>query len=416
MIDCIAMATKKSHNRLDRPGGGGGNSQSRRSMINGSVRENSRNKKVAEQPVRDPKSLARADALITIGGIMSPRTVFSVTLAAAFIVFLTGSSASGQLAPAGGVSIQGSPGEYYLFSSEGTFTYGSNFTYINYATKEFDSILTNLATNGTFSGQSPTTGRVITGQVTTTSITLTYNGVTKSGTKISVYGPTRALAGNWLGLFADLSLGFGTAHVGISSQGGIVVVSYLGFGLDAGIGTIDSQGNFSVPLVGGATLTGTFVPSFGKALGSVNVSTGGTQNYALVRAVPSRVLNISTRGLVGSGEQVLIGGFIIGDGGKTVVIDAKGPSLAAAGVANPVQATQISLYSGSQVIASNNGWRSNANASEITASGLAPTDDRESALQVALEPGAYTVIVSSGDGSTGIGLVEVFGVGDAAGP
>ncbi len=128
------------------------------------------------------------------------------------------------------------------------------------------------------------------------------------------------------------------------------------------------------------------------------------------------MLNISTRGFVGTGEQVLIGGFIIGDGGKTVLMDAKGPSLAAAGVANPVQATQISLYFGSQLIASNNGWRNNANSGEISASGLAPTDDRESALQVALEPGAYTVIVSSGDGSTGIGLVEVYGVGDAGGP
>jgi hypothetical protein len=63
----------------------------------------------------------------------------------------------------------------------------------------------------------------------------------------------------------------------------------------------------------------------------------------------------------------------------------------------------------------NNGWRNNANVAEIIASGLAPTDDRESALQVALEPGSYTAIVSSGNGSTGIGLVEVFGVGDTEG-
>ena len=113
---------------------------------------------------------------------------------------------------------------------------------------------------------------------------------------------------------------------------------------------------------------------------------------------------------------MLVGGFIVSDGGKTVLLDAKGPSLAAQGIASPVQATQISLYSGSQLIASNNGWRNSSNVAEIIASGLAPTDDRESALQVALEPGAYTVIVSSGDGSTGIGLVEVYGVGDTEGP
>ncbi len=111
---------------------------------------------------------------------------------------------------------------------------------------------------------------------------------------------------------------------------------------------------------------------------------------------------------------MLIGGFIIKGGGKTVFIDAKGPSLS--GVSDPVEATQLTLYFGSEVIASNNGWRNNANVGEIEASGLAPTDDRESALQVALEPGAYTVVVSSGNGSTGIGLVEVYGVGDTVGP
>ncbi len=56
------------------------------------------------------------------------------------------------------------------------------------------------------------------------------------------------------------------------------------------------------------------------------------------------------------------------------------------------------------------------NVAEIIASGVAPPDDRESALQIALEPGAYSVVVSSADGSTGIGLVEVFGVGDTEGP
>ncbi len=169
-------------------------------------------------------------------------------------------------------------------------------------------------------------------------------------------------------------------------------------------------------MLGGATLTGQFAPTNGRAFGYVYSSFGGTGAYAAVRAVPSRLLNISTRGTVGTGESVLIGGFIVGSGGKTVFIDAKGPSLSAQGVSNPVQATQISLYFGSQLIAFNNGWRNNANVAEIAASGIAPTNDKESALQVALEPGAYSVVVSSGNGSTGIGLVEVFGVGDAGGP
>lgn len=161
-------------------------------------------------------------------------------------------------------------------------------------------------------------------------------------------------------------------------------------------------------------ISGNGKPSFGTILGNFALSNGQTDTGGLIRAVPSRLQNISTRGFVGSGEQVLIAGFIIGDGGKTVLMDAKGPSLA--GIADPVNATQISLFSNGQLIASNNGWRNNANVAEIAASGLAPANDKESALQVSLEPGAYTVVVASGDGSTGIGLVEVYGVGDTQGP
>ena len=58
----------------------------------------------------------------------------------------------------------------------------------------------------------------------------------------------------------------------------------------------------------------------------------------------------------------------------------------------------------------NGDWHSNTNAFEISLSGLAPTDDREASLQVALEPAAYTVIVSSEDDSQGIGLVEVYDI------
>ena len=117
--------------------------------------------------------------------------------------------------------------------------------------------------------------------------------------------------------------------------------------------------------------------------------------------------NISTRGFVGTGEQVLIAGFIVKDGGKTVLINAKGPSLSAQGIANPLANPKLDLYRNQTIIASNGSWRLNFNASEISASGVGPTNDLEASLQVGLEPGAYTVIVSAEAGSQGIGLVEV---------
>jgi hypothetical protein len=151
------------------------------------------------------------------------------------------------------------------------------------------------------------------------------------------------------------------------------------------------------------------------AQGVFGYSTGGQNSYFVVKAVTSRLANISTRGLVGSGEQVLIAGFVITDGGKTVLITGEGPTLAARGVTGAVQNPRIDLYRGSQLVASNSSWKANGNASEIAASGVAPTDDREAALQIDLEPGTYTAIVSSEDAATGVGLVEVYGVGSPVG-
>lgn len=324
--------------------------------------------------------------------------------------------ASGQIAPAAVVITDRAPSEHYIFRCQGTFTYGSAFGYVNYATGEFDSILTSVQPNGTFSGISGSTGRSVSGTIGSSSVTFTYNGATLTASKSSSYGSTRAFAGVWTGENLDAVFGAGAVTAVITSQGQVFASFFQDFGFNAAFGTISPAGTVVLPLLDGRTITGLFSPSYGFFIGSFIVSSGSIDLVSLVRAVPARLGNISTRGFVGTGEQVLIGGFVISDGGKTVLVDAKGPSLAAVGVTNPVQATQISLYSGSQLIASNNGWRNNANAGEITASGLAPTNDRESALQVALEPGAYTVIVSSGDGSTGIGLVEVFGVGDTEGP
>ncbi len=71
----------------------------------------------------------------------------------------------------------------------------------------------------------------------------------------------------------------------------------------------------------------------------------------------------------------------------------------------------MDLYLNGQIIASNADWRSNSNATDISNSGAGPTDDREASLQVPLEPGAYTVIVSSEDpAQQGIGIVEVYGL------
>jgi hypothetical protein len=121
--------------------------------------------------------------------------------------------------------------------------------------------------------------------------------------------------------------------------------------------------------------------------------------------------NISTRGEVLTGNDVMIGGFVIqGSGAQSVAITATGPSLTAFGIANPLANPTITVVRSSDqsVIASNDDWASDANASALQASGFAPSNSLESGLLLTLQPGAYTVIVQGAGGGTGVAVVGVF--------
>lgn len=124
----------------------------------------------------------------------------------------------------------------------------------------------------------------------------------------------------------------------------------------------------------------------------------------------ARLLNISTRAQVLTGNDVAIGGFIIpGSDPKNVVIRALGPSLAKAGVMGPLQDSMIELHdSKGAIIATNDNWRDNSQGIEVSAAGLAPTDAAESAIFAVLSPGTYTAIVRGKNNSTGVALVEVY--------
>ena len=121
-----------------------------------------------------------------------------------------------------------------------------------------------------------------------------------------------------------------------------------------------------------------------------------------------RLVNISTRGLVGSGDNPLIGGLIVnGNVAERVVIRAIGPDLAGQ-VPNFLPDPTLELRDGSgALLAANEDWRDDQEE-EIAATGLAPNDDRDSAILFSLIPGAYTAIVRGQGDSSGVGLVEVY--------
>jgi arylsulfate sulfotransferase len=120
--------------------------------------------------------------------------------------------------------------------------------------------------------------------------------------------------------------------------------------------------------------------------------------------------NISTRGNIGTGDNVLIAGFIVGnEDNTTVVVRAIGPSLASSGLTNVLADPTLTVYdSNGTAIGSNNDWQDAVYADNVTSNGLAPTDPHEAAIMLHLPAGAYTTIVSGADNGTGFGLVEVY--------
>jgi hypothetical protein len=122
----------------------------------------------------------------------------------------------------------------------------------------------------------------------------------------------------------------------------------------------------------------------------------------------SELANISTLGFVGTGNDVMIAGFVIGGPayGK-VLVRALGPSLAEFGVSDPIQDPTLQLYDANGSLASNDDWETTEENEPIPAL-LQPSDPRESALQTILAPGHYTAIVAGKDGTTGAALVEAY--------
>lgn len=150
-------------------------------------------------------------------------------------------------------------------------------------------------------------------------------------------------------------------------------------------------------------------------LGSV-LARSSFSNIVNVEVAPGVVLarlqNLSARARVQTDDNVLIGGFIITDAPKRVVIRAIGPSMQSGGAAVPgrLMDTTLDLYAQGNTtpIASNDDWQTNQ--AEIEATNLAPTDPRESAIVMTLNPGAYTAVVKGKNPESGLGLVEIYDV------
>jgi hypothetical protein len=134
--------------------------------------------------------------------------------------------------------------------------------------------------------------------------------------------------------------------------------------------------------------------------------------YDLSQAVVAKLANISTRALVGMGNDIVIAGFILGNnsGNDKIVVRGIGPSLTALGVANALANPTLELRdsNGSLLMADNDWQDDSAQAAELTAASLAPTSALESGIAATLPPGLYTALLAGFNNGTGVGVVEVY--------
>jgi sugar lactone lactonase YvrE len=233
---------------------------------------------------------------------------------------------------------------------------------------------------------------LIAGFITTGEINLLLRGIGPSLSKVGITGalqdPFLSLYGSDVGKMAeDDNWKDGGYGPGIQSTG-IAPTDDRESALLRGLG----DNSYTVIETGKNNTTG---------IGLVEV-------YEIAPTPGAELANISTRGFVGTGDNVLIGGFIIGGGEATVVVRAIGPSLTAFGVAGALQDPTLTVRNSNGFpVGFDNDWKQHQQAA-IQATGLAPNDDRESAVLLALPAGGYTAVVSGVGDTTGVGLVEIY--------
>lgn len=292
--------------------------------------------------------------------------------------------------------------------------------------------------NGSFT-ITTTSGETITGSVSGTIVTATFRGSTFTANLADVFGNTGDFSGRFKGKAKGKDGRGLDVKIMINPAGKIFLVAkgdagwFGGFGdlvIDPDDGKTDAdrddddefdnrerdgvkhqrefKGSFIIKLGDGTTFSGKFKFKDGSLKATIKIDGIDFDFEGFRQSANNHLANISTRGFVNTGQGQLIGGFIIRGGPKLVMIRALGPSLTSQGVSPALADPKLQLFQNKQPLKENNDWSSAANANDMRRTGIAPTNDKEAALLVRLEPGAYTTVVSGVDNGTGIALVEVY--------
>ena len=322
-----------------------------------------------------------AAAVFTGDGGSTPKSSASAVLASSANPSTAGQSVTFSASVSGGV---GTPTGTVTFLDGSTPICSSVALTAGGATCATSSLSTGShSISASYSGDTaynPTTSNVVTQTVNTAPAQFTLS-ITKSGTGSGTV--TSSPVGINCGATCSASFTSGTT-VSLSAAG-------------------DAGSSFAGWSGGGCSGTGSCTVTMNAAT-TVSATFNANSN-------PARLGNLSTRGDVLSGADVMIGGFVIsGSTPKTVIVRGIGPSLANFGITNALSNPTLTLVRSSDqsTVAVNDDWGTASNAAQIQADGFAPSDARESAILITLDPGAYTAIVSGVSGATGVGLAEVY--------
>ena len=313
-------------------------------------------------------------------------------------------------------------GNYLGLTNGGIFAFitvdGTFGTFISYSTSGSATPVTELDTGLVINSNGTFTGKDLTGVVTAVGI----NGTLTPSNDVFIGGATlpgtfAVNSGYYTGSLVGQSASKVIAIVG--SDGEIMVYAANGPNSDVAYGYVDSTGAFSITTAGNNTITGKVDPVTGLFTGTLSGPAGGSILAAKVTGgtFSDGVLrNLATRGPIGSGADAMVAGFVVGGSApKQLLVRAIGPTLSTFGIPGPIAATNLQVFSGSNVVSSNIGWGSTtANATAITSADsqvgafALPTGSADSALVSSFPPGSYTAMVTGVSGVTGVGLVEVY--------
>jgi hypothetical protein len=232
-------------------------------------------------------------------------------------------------------------------------------------------------------------------------------------------GGTQQVAGFYQAGAADASA---TTYAIVGPAGQAFVLTMNATSVDGGSGTVDATGRVTVTTAASTSVSGTItgttlVASVSSPSGAKFDVTGGSDT----RVDVEKLMNLSTRNAVGGSAGVLIAGFVVnGDAPKPVLVRAIGPALRQFGVSNAVPAARLELFTGATPIASNAGWDTGSNASDVVAASARSgafalsAGEKDAALLLTLAPGAYTAVVGGENNAAGVALVEVYDVSQDA--